>query len=266
MANTRRHRRELAYEMAKLRVLQRSVDQTTNHAKNRALATRISEQAEICLHLLDEYQLSVPGRMWSDAERRCQPLREDLKRTGRHFRGASGEMELRAGEQLWGRSWWGPPDPASPGDEALDRYGGGDTEPAVTFPERHIFETPADTVRLVEVLLSGLEFDPDPRLLPDDPAQMMTLVSIVVGKPEDWGGEVFCGALCTPEWLAKESESARLMPGAGLLIVRPEDFDERRVRREIERFLARIHEATWDDAVRRIEEWFPYRGFDGFAL
>lgn len=55
----------------------------------------IREQAGICLDLLDHYQSSVPGRMWSDAERKCQPLREELKRTEMLFRTNSGEWEGR---------------------------------------------------------------------------------------------------------------------------------------------------------------------------
>lgn len=153
-----------------------------------------------------------------------------------------------------------------PGDEILELYSGGDTEPGLAALERDRLRAPIGRARFVEVSLSSLEFDPDPLLLPDDPAQMMTLVSIVVGTLEDWGAEIFCATLCTPEWLAKETEGASLMPGAGLLIIRSEDFAERPVRREVERFLASIHETTRGDVAKRIEEWFPYRGFDGFAL
>jgi hypothetical protein len=98
VASTRKLRRELTDELAKLRGLQQLVDPTLDTVSARALAKQIRVQAEICLDLLNRYQASEPGRMWSYAERKCQPLREDLKRTEMRFRGASGEWERRTGE------------------------------------------------------------------------------------------------------------------------------------------------------------------------
>jgi ketosteroid isomerase-like protein len=82
--------------MAKLRALEETVDPTDDDAGARALATQIREQAGVCLDLLDQYQLAVPGRMWTYAETKCRPLRDDLKRTELIFRDASGQFERRA--------------------------------------------------------------------------------------------------------------------------------------------------------------------------
>ena len=98
MASTRKLRKELTCEVAKLRGLQQSVDPTLDHVSARPLAIQIRKQAGVCLDLLDHYQSSAPGRMWSYAERKCQPLREDLKRTEMLFRAASGEWARRSGE------------------------------------------------------------------------------------------------------------------------------------------------------------------------
>lgn len=98
MPSSRKLRKELIYEVAKLRALQQSFDPTLDDVRARPLAIQIREQAGICLDLLDTYQSSTPGRMWSDAERKCLPLREDLKRTERVFRAASGEWARRTGE------------------------------------------------------------------------------------------------------------------------------------------------------------------------
>jgi hypothetical protein len=262
VANTRKHRRELTYEVAKLRGLERFVDPNLDDASAKALATQIRDQAEICLDLLDQYQSSVPGRMWSYAERTCQPLRNDLNRTARHFRAESGEWELRSDERLWGQSWWTRTDLGVPDDHMMDRHGESDVPEAPAGPERGVGRTPVRTDRAVEIVLSGLEFDPDPLHLPADPAQMMTLVTILVGPPLDGGGELFRATLCTPEWIAAQPESTSLMPGGGLLIVRFEDFDEHRVRHDIERFLARIHEESWGAVAKRIREWFPSWEYD----
>jgi ketosteroid isomerase-like protein len=96
MDRTRKLRRELSYGIAKLRVLEKSVDPADDDAGAKALATQIREQAGVCLDLLDQYQLAVPGRMWTYAETKCRPLRDDLKRTELIFRDASGEFERRS--------------------------------------------------------------------------------------------------------------------------------------------------------------------------
>lgn len=96
-------------EFAKLNGLQKSVDLTLHDAGTKALATEVRKQAGICLQLLDKYQLSMPGRMRSYAESKCQRFREDLRQTEMRFRDASGEFERRilqterqhAGEGRW---------------------------------------------------------------------------------------------------------------------------------------------------------------------
>ena len=93
MASTRKLRQELSHELAKLRALQLSVDPTVDDMSAKARAIQIREQAGICLDLVDRYQSSVPARMWSYAERKCRPLREDLKQTEMLFRAASGEWQ-----------------------------------------------------------------------------------------------------------------------------------------------------------------------------
>jgi hypothetical protein len=93
--STRKLRRELGYHVAKLHGLQESVDLTADDANAKALALQIREQAGKCLDLLDHYQSSVPGRMWFDAERKCRPLRDELRRTEMLFRSNSGEWDGR---------------------------------------------------------------------------------------------------------------------------------------------------------------------------
>jgi hypothetical protein len=116
VASTRKLRRELTRGIAKLRGLQQSVDPSVHDMSAKALAVRIREQAVTCLNLLDQYQASVPGRMWSYADKRCQPLRDELTRTEMLFRAASGEWE-RVPERLAGGTWWSRTDEGVPGDE-----------------------------------------------------------------------------------------------------------------------------------------------------
>jgi Immunity protein 8 len=114
----------------------------------------------------------------------------------------------------------------------------------------------------MDVILSGLEFDPDPRSLSSDPAAFVTHLTILVGTPPDGGGEMFSATLCTPEWIAAQEDSSRLLSGHGLLVVRFEEFSESKVRDEVERFLARIHEDSWSQVATRIKNWFPRWEFD----
>ena len=113
MDSTRKLRRELSYEIAKLQTLQQSVDLPRNEESAKELALRVREQAGTCLKLLDHYQSSAPGRMWFEAERQCQPLRDQLKRTEMFFRTNSGEWEGRVLTS---------PSLSRAGDLALDGY------------------------------------------------------------------------------------------------------------------------------------------------
>lgn len=94
-SSSRKLRRELSFEYAKLHGLQQSVDLTLDDASTKALATEVRKQAGVCLQLLDKYQLSMPGRMRSYSEGKCRHLREDLRQTEMLFRDASGEFERR---------------------------------------------------------------------------------------------------------------------------------------------------------------------------
>ena len=122
-----------------------------------------------------------------------------------------------------------------------------------------------DTIRHVDAVLRGLEFDPDPRLLPDDPAQMMSVVTITVGPSESEGGDLFTAKLCTPQWIANQPETASVLSGYGYLIVGFEDFDVQAFRKGIVKFLARIHEETWTEVARRIMHWFPDWEYEGYV-
>lgn len=95
MDSTARLRRELSFEIAKLNGLQKTVDLTVDDPGTKALATEIRKQAGLCLDLLDQYQLSMPGRMRSYSERGCQSLRDDLRRTEMDLRDASGIFQRR---------------------------------------------------------------------------------------------------------------------------------------------------------------------------
>jgi hypothetical protein len=81
MASKRKLRAELQRENDNLNVLRRAINPDLDVETAKIVAGRIRDQARTCLHLLDEYQASVPKRMQSYAAKECQPLREDLEGT-----------------------------------------------------------------------------------------------------------------------------------------------------------------------------------------
>lgn len=119
-SNSRKLKRELTFEYAKLNGLQQSVDLTLDDASTKALATEVRKQAGVCLQLLDKYQLSMPGRMRSYSEGKCQHLREDLRQTEMLFRDASGEFERRILQTSYRQRKGGP-------ERWVDLYGLEDT-------------------------------------------------------------------------------------------------------------------------------------------
>jgi hypothetical protein len=144
--SSRKLRRELTYAVAQLHGLQQSAELTLDDTSAKALALQVREQAGVCLKLLDHYQASVPGRMWSDAELKCRPLREELRRTEKFFRSSAGEWERRmASPSLYlpdDRPWDGPSGPgpglapadAGPRDELAET----DVTPDVPTSPSHV--------------------------------------------------------------------------------------------------------------------------------
>jgi hypothetical protein len=116
MESSRRLKRELAFEFAKLNGLEQSVDLALDDASTKALATEVRKQAGVCLALLDKYQLSMPSRMRSYSEGKCQHFRDDLKRTEMRFRNAAGEFE--------GRIFQDRPERPPSGDTRLGDFSG----------------------------------------------------------------------------------------------------------------------------------------------
>jgi hypothetical protein len=105
--------------VAKLHGLQQTVDLTHDEPSAKALAAQIRVQAGVCLGLLDQYQSSVPGRMWLDAERKCRPLREELRHTEKLFRVNAGEWEGRTltASSIYRVSDWALDDLSDPVDD-----------------------------------------------------------------------------------------------------------------------------------------------------
>ncbi|MGJ9424193.1 Imm8 family immunity protein [Aeromicrobium sp. CF3.5] len=96
------------------------------------------------------------------------------------------------------------------------------------------------------VLLKRLELEPDPRSLPDDPAQFSILARMIVGRPDTPGEESFDVTVCTPEWVAKVSTRVGgIYHARHHVIVNSDEFDQRALRLWLS---ARVQEAsseTW---------------------
>jgi hypothetical protein len=57
----------------------------------------------------------------------------------------------------------------------------------------------------VRATLNALDFDPDPRSLPDDPSSFVFLARLYVGPEGVLGpGATFDVTVCSPEWLRRQ--------------------------------------------------------------
>lgn len=70
----RKLEKELKHQVDNLNVMRGAIDPDLDVETAKIVAGQIRDQARKCLHVLDEYQASVPKRMDSYAAKECQPL------------------------------------------------------------------------------------------------------------------------------------------------------------------------------------------------
>ena len=106
-------------------------------------------------------------------------------------------------------------------------------------------------------------FDPDPRSLPDDPARFVLQARLLVGPSDDQGDESFYLTVCTPQWLAARVRNEGIISGLHLLIVDADSFDERAVRRWLEKKVSAMEAASWVELTARLSRigWWEFEDY-----
>jgi Immunity protein 8 len=100
--------------------------------------------------------------------------------------------------------------------------------------------------------LRGLELEADPRTLPAEPEGFHFLLRLLIGPDNSEGRDVFDLVVCSPEWLSQKCEREGFFPGFHHLIVRPQDYDERRLRRFLENWVSRQEGSTWEEIALQL--------------
>jgi hypothetical protein len=104
----------------------------------------------------------------------------------------------------------------------------------------------------VKAVLTGIGLEPDPSTLPGSPEDFSFSVRILVGQTGTYGEESFDMVVCSPEWLAKRCQSEGFVLGLHHLVVRVEDYDERKLRAYIEHWVSRQEGSTWDEIAQQL--------------
>lgn len=112
--------------------------------------------------------------------------------------------------------------------------------------------------------LNALDFDPDPRSLPADPASFAFLARLFVGPDGGLGpGETFDVTVCSPEWLSRQCSKDGIWLGLHHVFVNQEEYNDAALRAWFERRVAAVEGETWADLaveLGRLGGW----EFDGY--
>ena len=112
-------------------------------------------------------------------------------------------------------------------------------------------------------MLNGLDFDPDPRTLPDEPAAFAFLARLYVGATAGVGHESFDLTVCSPEWLREQCKRVGLLDGLHHLNLNVEDYDEPALRTWLEKRVTSIERDTWQEIAADLSRlgWWEFEGY-----
>jgi hypothetical protein len=105
----------------------------------------------------------------------------------------------------------------------------------------------------MRAVLKSLSLEPEPRTLPDDPADFSLLARMIVGPPDTPGEESFDLTVCTPEWLAKACmQVGGIYNARHHLVVNFEDFDRRALHAWLSARVREVEAETWSEIGARL--------------
>ena len=100
--------------------------------------------------------------------------------------------------------------------------------------------------------LRSVQFDPDPRELPADPAKFSFLVTMTVGPAGGAGEETFSVQVCTPEWLAKRCQSEGYVDGRHIIVTSIGGYSEHGLRSFLTKRVEQVTAETWRDVAEKV--------------
>ena len=104
----------------------------------------------------------------------------------------------------------------------------------------------------MKAVVTGIGLIPEPGTLPAGPEEFCFLVRVLVAQTVNYGEESSTSPVCSPEWLAQKCASEGIVRGLHHLVIRMEDFDERRLRAYIEGWVSRQEGDSWDDIAQKL--------------
>lgn len=76
---------------------------------------------------------------------------------------------------------------------------------------------------------------------------------LLIGPDAGPGEESFDLTVCSPEWLAERCRYEGIVDGRHHAILNMDSFDERSLRRWLERRVSSVEAATWPEVAERLE-------------
>jgi hypothetical protein len=100
--------------------------------------------------------------------------------------------------------------------------------------------------------LRGLDFEPEPRALPADPAAFTFQARLYIGPAADRGEESFDVTVCSPEWLAARCQREGVVWPIHHLVVTVDCFDERTLRDWFNQQVQRAEGESWRNIAEQL--------------
>ena len=98
----------------------------------------------------------------------------------------------------------------------------------------------------------SLCLEPDPRSLPEDPAEFAFLATLSVGPSDGPGEETFGVQVCTPEWLARRCEAEPFVDVRHTIMTTIAGYSEGGLRSYLTRRVEQATGETWEEVAEKL--------------
>lgn len=98
----------------------------------------------------------------------------------------------------------------------------------------------------------SVDFDPNPRDLPSDPASFAFLARLIVGPAGGPGEESFDVQVCSPEWLRERCDREGYVDGRHTVITTIDAYSEQDLRSFLVRRVENISGDTWREVAEKV--------------